>query len=50
MKHYKYTGDNEVHIHGVGVVKPGDEVGTEVEINHPDFKEVSKKKETKEGR
>ena len=44
---YKYTGKIEVSVLGVGVVKPGDEVDTEIEINHPDFEEVgrSKKKE-----
>lgn len=45
MKKYKYSGSVEVHIAGVGIVKPGAEVETEVEINHPDFKEVKKKED-----
>lgn len=48
MAKYKYTGEVEVVINGVGVVKPGDEVDTKVEINHPDFEEVSKSKKKEE--
>lgn len=48
MAKYKYIGKVEVVIYGVGVVKPGEDVETEVEINHPDFEEVSKSKKKEE--
>jgi hypothetical protein len=41
MYKYKYTGQVEVHISGVGVFKPGETRGTEKEINHPDFTKVN---------
>jgi hypothetical protein len=36
--HYVYTGDVEVHVHGLGVIKPGEEVESDFEINNPLFK------------
>jgi hypothetical protein len=47
MKRYKYIGENEVQLHGIGIVKPGEEIEAEFEINHSDFKEILKKKEIK---
>ena len=49
---YEYTGDAEVSISGVGIVKSGDIVESETKINHPAFektdKKVTAKKEVKE--
>lgn len=48
-KKYKYHGLVTVTVNGVGTVEPDQEITTEIEINHPDFEEVSKlKKEEKE--
>jgi hypothetical protein len=35
---YVYEGDMEVHIHGLGVIKPGQEVESDFEIKNPLFK------------
>lgn len=48
MAKYKYLGKVEVVIDGVGIVKPGDEIDTKVEINHPDFEEANKSKKKEE--
>lgn len=48
MKTYQYTGDQEVHVNGVGIVKPGQVVKTEIEINHPLFVEVKEKTKGKD--
>ena len=47
---YKYTGDEEVFVHTVGRVQPGETIETDIEIDHPKFKVVkdTKKKEDKE--
>ena len=50
-KTYVYTGSVETFLPGTGIVKPGQELFTDKEINHPYFvikpeltaKEVSKK-------
>jgi len=47
MYKYKYLGAEEVSVEGVGLVKPGDTVESETEINNPLFESVggeSKKK------
>jgi hypothetical protein len=43
---YVYEGDVEVHVQGLGVIKPGQEVESDFEINNPLFKnkEVKAKK------
>lgn len=47
VKTYRYTGDTEIHLNGYGMFKPGQEIKSIVEINHPLFIEVkeTKKKE-----
>lgn len=44
---YKYTGENDVVIQGVGIVKVGDVINTEIEINHPLFEKDGTPKEDK---
>ncbi len=52
-KKYKYTGEIVVSIPGVGEVKPGDVIETDVEIDNPQFELITEdskksKKEEKE--
>ena len=50
MTKYKYTGQTDIKIYGVGIVKAGSEFKTDSEINHPLISKVqkaSKKKEVK---
>lgn len=37
MKSYKYIGSVEVLVYGLGVIKPGDIVNTDLSIDNPDF-------------
>lgn len=50
MNHYKYTGTLEVQLVGFGIIKPGEIISTDREINHPSFviqKEKTEKKRTR---
>lgn len=51
MAKYKFTGDHEKHFPALGkLVKPGDIIETDKEVNHPELEPVKdevKKKETK---
>ena len=47
MKKYVYKGDQEVSIPTLGIVKPGETVESQTEINHPLFEEVKSKSEGK---
>lgn len=40
---YKFIGEGKVSLNGVGVVEAGQTIETEIEINHPLFKEVDSK-------
>lgn len=40
---YKYIGEIEIEISGIGLVKPGQVVESKSEINHPLFVEEVKK-------
>lgn len=44
MKTYIYKGENEIELPGVGIVKPGEEIKSEKDINHPLFEEKKDKK------
>lgn len=46
MNTYIYTGQDEIELPGVGVVKEGDTIETVQEINHPLF-ELKKNKKDK---
>ena len=48
IRTYKYTGYVKVVIQGIGEVEPGDELQTDLVINHPDFVEVTEDKNSKE--
>jgi hypothetical protein len=37
---YQYNGNSEAHVIGAGIVKPGEVIEVEFEINNPDFVEV----------
>lgn len=45
MKTYIYKGQNEIELPGQGIVKPGQEIKSDKNINHPLFEE--KKEEFK---
>ena len=47
MFKYKYIGTSEVSVEGVGLVKPGETVESEVEINKPEFEPVGENKKKK---
>ncbi len=48
IRKYKYTGNVRVVLQGIGEVEPGDELQTDLVINHPDFVEVTEDKNSKE--
>lgn len=48
IRTYKYTGNVKVVLQGIGEVEPGDELQTDLVINHPDFVEVPEDKNSKE--
>ena len=48
LKTYKYTGNIKVVLQGIGEIEPGDELQTDLVINHPDFVEVTEEKNIKE--
>ena len=48
IRTYKYTGNVKVVLQGIGEVEPGDELQTNLVINHPDFVEVTEDKNSKE--
>lgn len=48
MKTYKFKGSVRVVLQGIGEINPGDELQTDLVINHPDFVEVTEEKNGKE--
>ena len=50
MNKYEYKGKATVSVGGIGEVKKGDTVETEIEINHPDFEQVGGKKKKAEAK
>lgn len=47
MKSYIYKGQNEIELPGIGILRPGQEVKSQKEINHPLFEEKREKIEKK---
>ena len=47
MKKYKYTGQITVFVAGVGEVKPGQIIETEVQISNPNFEIVENEEQIK---
>ncbi len=48
IRTYKFKGGIKVVLQGIGEVNPGDELQTDLVINHPDFVEVTEEKNGKE--
>lgn len=46
-KTYVYKGENEIELPGIGIIKPGQEITTEKEINHFLFEEKKEKNDKK---